>query len=86
MGLKVTLGESIVSLVFGVLCALLSPIIAFIGSPLTLISEVAIQTIILFFGLAIAVNAVMDKFRVVRWRREYEASIDRLIRVTYGAV
>src|ERR1700741_867154 len=47
--------------------------------PLTSISELASEAIILFQGLARAVRALVDKVRLVRWRREYEVSVNRLI-------
>jgi hypothetical protein len=81
-----TLCESGTALVFDALCGLLCLIIAFVGSPLTSISELVIELIILVFGLGIAIAAVVDKVRLVRWKREYEVSVSRLIRTIYRAV
>jgi hypothetical protein len=65
---------------------LLSLIAAFVGSPEISISELAIEVIILLFGLAIEIGAVVYQVRLVRWRREYEQSVNRLIWTLYPAV
>jgi hypothetical protein len=80
---KVVLYESGTALPLSVLCALLCLNIAFARLPLTSISELASEATILFLGLAIAVTAIVDKVRLVRWRREYELSVNRLIQSMY---
>ena len=80
---KVVLYESGVALPLSGLCALQCLNIGFACSPLTSISELAGEATILFLGLAIAVTAIVDKVRLVRWRREYELSVNRLIQSMY---
>ena len=81
-----TLCESGTALALDLLSGLLCLFITLVGSPLTPISELAIASIILFFGLGIAVVAIMRKVRLVRWKREYEVSVDRVIRTIYRGV
>jgi hypothetical protein len=57
-----------------------------VGSPEISIFELAIEVIIILFGLAIAIGAVVYQIRLVRWRREYEQSVSCLIRTLYPAV
>ena len=83
---KSLLCKSSTALVLEGLCVLLSLIAAFVGSPEISISELAIEVIILLFGLAIEIGAVVYQVRLVRWRREYEQSVNRLIRTLYPAV
>jgi hypothetical protein len=80
---KVVLYESGTALPLSVLCGLLCLNIAFARLPLTSSSELASEATILFLGLAIAVTAIVDKVRLVRWRREYELSVNRLIQSMY---
>lgn len=65
---------------------LLSLIIAVFKWPLTSISDVAAVVIILRFGLAIEIGAIADWVRYIHWRRDYERSVNRLIRTIYRAV
>jgi hypothetical protein len=80
---KVALYESGVALPLSGLCALQCLNIGFACSPLTSISELASEAIILFLGLAIAVRVIVDKLKLVGWRREYELSVNRLIQTMY---
>jgi hypothetical protein len=70
---KVALYEGGIAFFLSVLRALLCLIIAFVRWLPTSISELAGEAIILFLGLAIA---IVDKIRLVRWRREYEPSVE----------
>ena len=81
---KSTLYESSTALVLEGLCALLSLITAFVGWPEISIARLAIEVIILL-GVAIGIGAVVYQVRWVRWRREYEQSVNRLIRTIYRA-
>jgi hypothetical protein len=49
-------------------------------SPLTLMSELTIEITIFIFELVLATTLVRDEVRLVRWRWEYEVSVNRLIR------
>ena len=80
---KMALYASGVALPLSGFCALLCLNIGFACPPLTSISELASEATILFLGLAIAVTAIVDKVRLVRWRREYELSVNRLIQSMY---
>ena len=67
-------------------CMILSVIIAVFKWPLTSISGVAGVVITLFFSLAIEIGAIADRVRYIHWRRDYEQSVNRLIRTIYPAV
>ena len=60
-----TLYESSTALVLEGLCVLLSLITAFLGSPEILVSELPIEVIILLFGVAIGIGAVVYQVRRV---------------------
>jgi hypothetical protein len=64
----------------------MSLITASVGAPEISISELAIEMIILLFSVAIAIGAAGYQVRRVRWRREYEQSVNRLVRAIYRAV
>ena len=82
---KSTFCEGSTALVAG-FCLLLSVITAFVVSSETSISELAIEVIIVLFVVAIGIGAVVYQVRLVRWRREYERSVNRLIRTIYRGV
>jgi hypothetical protein len=69
-----------------VLCVLLSLIIAVFDWPLTSISGAAAEVIILLFLAAIEIGAIAHRVRLIHWRREYERSVNRLIRTNYPTV
>ncbi|HZC34021.1 MAG TPA: hypothetical protein VE242_00320, partial [Chthoniobacterales bacterium] len=64
----------------------LSLITAFVGSPEISISELAIEVVIVLSAVAIEIGAVVYRVRLLRWRREYERSVNRLIRTIYRGV
>jgi hypothetical protein len=80
-----TLPES-TALIVVALCALLSLTIAFVDWPLTSMMKGAAGVMILLAGVAVQIYAVVNRFRCLHWRREYERSIDRLIRTLYPGV
>jgi membrane protein YdbS with pleckstrin-like domain len=68
------------------LCALLSLTIAFVDWPLTSMTKRAAELMILLVGVAVQIYAVVHRFRFLCWRREYELSVDRLIRIIHPTV
>jgi hypothetical protein len=62
------------------LCVLISLSIALLDWPGTSRSERVAEVTIVLFEVAVAIYAVWHRLKSVRWRREYERSIDRLIR------
>ena len=75
--LKVRFHES-AGLIIAILCIGISLFIAFSHWPGTLIAEAVNILFTILFELAVEVQ----RLGFVRWRREYEASIDRLIRTS----
>jgi hypothetical protein len=80
---KVTLYESRTALLVKGSCVLLALTIALVDWPPRSISTLATEVIILAFCVAIEIGAIMHRVRVIRWRREYELSVHRLIRTTH---
>jgi hypothetical protein len=66
-------------LVIEALFALLSLTIPFVDWPSTSILKWSAEVIILLFALVVARCAIAYRLAFLRWRREYERSIDRLI-------
>jgi hypothetical protein len=64
-----------VASIIAALCICMSLFIAFVNWPRTSITEVVIILFIVLFEVAVEVQ----RLRFVRWRREYEVSVDRLI-------
>jgi hypothetical protein len=62
------------------LCMLISLSIALVSWPGTSPPKRIDEVIIVLFELAAAIYATGHRLRFLRWRREYERSIDRLIR------
>jgi hypothetical protein len=62
------------------LCVLISLSIALLDWPGTSRSERVAEVTIILFEVAVVIYAVWHRLKSVRWRREYERSIDRLIR------
>ena len=79
---KLTLHESTALIVLA-LCALLSLTIAFVDWPLTSMTKGAAELMILLVGVGVQIYAIVHRFRFLRWRREYELSIDRLIQTLH---
>jgi hypothetical protein len=83
---KSTFCKGSTALVLEGLWLLLSVITAFVVSSEISISALAIEAIIVLFAVAIGIGAVVYRVRLVRWRREYERSVNRLIRTIYRGV
>jgi hypothetical protein len=67
-------------LVIVALCLLMSLSIALVSWPGTSLPKRVDEVIIVLLELAAAIYATGHRLRFLRWRREYERSIDRLIR------
>jgi hypothetical protein len=61
------------------LCLLVSLSIALVNWPGTSIPKRVAELIILLFEVAVEIYLVIQRLRFLRWRREYERSIDRVI-------
>ena len=61
------------------LCLLVSLSIALVNWPGTSIPKRVAELIILLFEVAVGIYLVIQRLRFLRWRREYERSIDRVI-------
>ena len=68
------------------LCLLISLSITLINWPETSLLKRIDEVIIILFELAGAIHASGHRLRFLRWRREYERSIDRLIRNLHPGV
>ena len=82
---RLTLHEG-TALIVVALCALLALTFVFVDWPLTSMMKRAAEVMILHAGVAVQICAVVHRFRFLRWRREYELSIDRLIRTLHPGV
>jgi hypothetical protein len=61
------------------LCLLVSLSVASVNWPGTSIPKRVAELIILLFEVAVEIYLVIQRLRFLRWRREYERSIDRVI-------
>jgi hypothetical protein len=61
-------------------CILISLFIGLVNWAGTSMPERVAEVIILLFEVAVEIYLVIQRIRFVRWRREYELSIDRVIR------
>jgi hypothetical protein len=69
------------------LCSLLSVTIAFVDWPVTSMTKRAAELLILLLvGVGVQTYAAVHRFRFLRWRREYELSVDRLIGTIHPTV
>jgi uncharacterized membrane protein YccC len=62
------------------LCVLISLSIALLNWPGTSMVRGVAEVIILLFEVAVEMYVIGHRLKFLRWRREYERSIDRLIR------
>jgi hypothetical protein len=69
-----------VALVIVAFCILISLFIGLVNWAGTSMPERVAEVIILLFEVAVETYLVIQRIRFVRWRREYELSIDRVIR------
>jgi len=60
--------------------------IAFVDWPLTATTKRAAELVIPLVGVAVLIYAVVHRFRFLCWRREYELSVERLIRTIHPTV
>jgi membrane protein YdbS with pleckstrin-like domain len=65
------------------LCVLVSLFIALVNWPGTSMSQRVAQVTIILFEVAVEIYAIGHRLKFLRWRREYERSIDRLIRTIH---
>ncbi|HEX3446453.1 MAG TPA: hypothetical protein VHS80_17185 [Chthoniobacterales bacterium] len=68
------------------LCILTSLSIALVNWHLTSVLQRAAEVIIILFEVAVEIYAIVHRLRFLRWRREYERSIDRLVRTIQPGV
>ncbi|MGA8482048.1 MAG: hypothetical protein WB696_29110 [Chthoniobacterales bacterium] len=68
------------------LCILISLSIALVNWPGTSMAKRVAEVIILLFELAVEMYLIGHRLKFLRWRREYERSIDRLIRTLHPGV
>jgi hypothetical protein len=68
------------------LCVLISLGMALIDWPGTSISQCVAELTMVFLGVSVEVYAIGRRLKFLRWRREYERSIDRLIRTHHPGV
>ena len=71
------------ALLFAGLCVILSLAIAFVAWPETSIPKRVAEMIISLLALVAAIYLITQRIGFVRWRREYELSIDRLVRTIH---
>jgi hypothetical protein len=68
------------------LCVAISLSIALVNWPGTSMHRRHTELIILLFEAAVGIYLVIQRLRFFRWRREYEKSIDRVIRTIHPGV
>lgn len=83
---KSKLYETVAAFIVEGVCVVLSLITTFGGWPEISGSELSIELISPLFAVTIEIGAIMHRDELIRWRREYELSIDRLIRTIHPAV
>jgi hypothetical protein len=74
------------ALIIVALCVLLCFSVALLDWPGTSKPERVAEVTIVLFEVAVVIYAVWHRLKSIRWRREYERSIDRLIRTVYPEV
>jgi hypothetical protein len=82
---KLSLHDSTALLVMG-LCAIVSLAIAFVAWPGTSITERNDEMVILLFEVIVEIYLIVQRLKFLRWRADYELSIDRLIRTMHPEV
>ena len=68
------------------LCVLVSLFIALVNWPQTSMPKRVAEMVILLLELVVETYLVVQRLRFVRWRGEYERSIDRVIRTIHPDV
>jgi hypothetical protein len=79
---KLTFHDSAAPIVVA-LCLLVSLFIMLVNWPGTPKPERVAEMVILLLELVVEIYLVVQRFRFLRWRREYERSIDRVIRTIH---
>ena len=79
---KLSLHKS-TALLFTGLCVILSLAIAFVAWPETSMPKRVAGMIISLLAVVAAIYPIAQRIGLVRWRREYELSIDRLVRTIH---
>jgi membrane protein YdbS with pleckstrin-like domain len=74
------------ALMLMVLCVLISLSIALVNWHLAWVPKRAGEVIVILLEVAVEIYAIRHRLRFLRWRREYERSIDRLLRTIYPGV
>jgi hypothetical protein len=74
------------ALVIVALCLLISLSIALVSWPETSLRKRIDEVIVVLFEFVAAVYVIGHRLRFLRWRREYERSIDRLIQSLHPGV
>ena len=75
-----------VALVVVAVCVVISLSIALVNWPGTSMHRRLSELIILVFEAVVGIYLVIQRLRFFRWRREYERSIDRVIRTIHPGV
>jgi hypothetical protein len=76
---KLTLHDRAAPVAVGTV-VLLYLVVAFAVWPETSMPKAVTEMVILLLDLAVMIELVVERIRFVRWRRDYELSVDRLIR------
>ena len=74
------------ALVIVALCVVISLFIALVNWQGTSMPKRVTELIILVFEVGVGIYLVIQRLRFLRWRREYERSIDRVIRTIHPGV
>lgn len=82
---KLTFYDS-AALVIVALCVVISLSIALVNWPGTSMHRRFTELIILLFEVAVGIYLVIQRLRFLRWRCEYERSIDRVLRTIHPGV
>lgn len=68
------------------LCVLISLCMVLVNWPGTSISQRVAELTIVFLEVSVEIYAIGSRLKFIRWRREYERSIDRFIRTHHPGV
>jgi hypothetical protein len=74
------------ALIIVALCLLISFSVALLNWPGTSRPERVAEVTIVLFEVVVVIYALWHRLKSIRWRREYERSIDRLIRTLHPEV
>jgi hypothetical protein len=74
------------ALIVVALCVAISLVIAWVNWPVTSAHRRVTELVILLSEVAVGIYLIIGRLRFFRWRRDYERSIDRIIRTTQPGV